>query len=80
MTSRPSGFGRYIKGRPVDTATVQLMQDRTADLFDTQYTVSARHVLGSLTKHRAMLTTLVGNLQHNRLAGCGQPELISIIA
>jgi hypothetical protein len=49
------------KGRPVDTATVQLMQDRTADFFDTEYTVPARHVLDSLTNHRATLTTLVGN-------------------
>ncbi|MGH3808469.1 MAG: helix-turn-helix domain-containing protein [Pseudonocardiaceae bacterium] len=49
------------KGRPVDTATVQLMQDRTADFFDTEYTVPARHVLDSLVNHRATLTTLVGN-------------------
>lgn len=51
------------KGRPVDTATVQLMQDRTADFFDTEYTVPARHVLDSLTKHRTTLTTLLGNAQ-----------------
>ena len=49
------------KGRPVDTSTVQFMQDRTADLFDTQYTVPARQVLDSLRKHRATLTTLVDN-------------------
>jgi transcriptional regulator with XRE-family HTH domain len=49
------------KGRPVDTATVQLMQDRTADFFETEYTVPARHVLDSLTNHRATLTTLLGN-------------------
>jgi tetratricopeptide (TPR) repeat protein len=49
------------KGRPVDTATVQLMQDRTADLFDTQYAVPARHMFDSLTKHRATLTTLLDN-------------------
>jgi tetratricopeptide (TPR) repeat protein len=49
------------KSRPVDTATVQLMQDRTADLFDTQYMVPARHVLDSLTNHRATLTALMGN-------------------
>jgi transcriptional regulator with XRE-family HTH domain len=49
------------KGRPVDTATVQLMQDRTADFFETEYTVPARHVLDSLTNHRATLTALVGN-------------------
>jgi transcriptional regulator with XRE-family HTH domain/tetratricopeptide (TPR) repeat protein len=49
------------KGRPVDVATVQLMQDRTADFFETEYTVPARHVLDSLTDHRATLTTLLGN-------------------
>lgn len=49
------------KGRPVDTATVQIMQDRTADFFDTEYTVPARHVLDSLTKHRTTLATLLGN-------------------
>jgi tetratricopeptide (TPR) repeat protein len=49
------------KGRPVDTATVALMHDRTADLFDTQYAVPARQMFGSLTKHRATLTTLLGN-------------------
>jgi tetratricopeptide (TPR) repeat protein len=49
------------KGRPVDTATVALMQDRTADLFDTQYAVPARQMFDSLTKHRATLTTLLGN-------------------
>ncbi|MBV9730425.1 MAG: hypothetical protein JO309_13670, partial [Pseudonocardiales bacterium] len=49
------------KGRPVDATTVQLMQDRTADFFETEYTVPARHVLDSLTNHRATLTTLLGN-------------------
>ena len=49
------------KGRPVDTATIQIMQDRTADFFDTEYTVPARHVLDSLTRHHATLTTLLGN-------------------
>jgi len=49
------------KGRPVDTATIQLMQDRTADLFDTQYTVPAQHIFDALTEHRATLTTLLGN-------------------
>jgi tetratricopeptide (TPR) repeat protein len=51
------------KGRPVDAATVQLMQDRTADLFDTQYAVPARQMFDLLTKHRAVLTTLLGNAQ-----------------
>jgi tetratricopeptide (TPR) repeat protein len=37
------------------------MQDRTADLFDTQYAVPARQMFDSLTNHRATLTTLLGN-------------------
>jgi tetratricopeptide (TPR) repeat protein len=49
------------RGRPVDTATIQIMQDRTADFFDTEYTVPARHVLDSLTKHHTTLSTLLGN-------------------
>lgn len=49
------------KERPVDTATVQLMQDRTADFFETEYTVPARQVLDSLTNHSATLTALMGN-------------------
>lgn len=49
------------KGRAVDTATIQIMQDRTADFFETEYTVPARHVLDSLTTHRTTLTTLLGN-------------------
>jgi tetratricopeptide (TPR) repeat protein len=49
------------KARPIDAATVQLMQDRTADFFETEYTVPARHVLDLLTTHRTTLTTLVGN-------------------
>ncbi len=49
------------KGRPVDAATVQLMQDRTADLFDMQYVVPAGQLFDLLTSHRATLTTLLGN-------------------
>ncbi|MGH3833102.1 MAG: hypothetical protein ACRDRS_22160 [Pseudonocardiaceae bacterium] len=49
------------KARPVEAATVQLMQDRTADFFETEYTVPARNVLDLLTTHRATLITLVGN-------------------
>ena len=44
------------KGRPVDTATVQLMQDRTADLFHTEETVPARQLLESIAQHRNTLT------------------------
>jgi transcriptional regulator with XRE-family HTH domain len=49
------------KGRPVDTATVQLMQDRTADLFHTEETVPARQLLDSIAEHRTILTTLHTN-------------------
>ncbi len=46
------------KGRPVDAATAQLMHDRTADFFDTEYTVPARQILQQLTQHRATLASL----------------------
>jgi transcriptional regulator with XRE-family HTH domain len=49
------------KGRPVDTATVQLMQDRTADFFHTEETVPACQLLDSLTQHRSTLKTLLAN-------------------
>lgn len=49
------------KGRPVDTATVQLMQDRTADLFHTEETVPARQLLESIAQHRNTLRTLLSN-------------------
>jgi hypothetical protein len=49
------------KGRPVDAATIQLMQDRTAELHDTEHSVPPREVFDSLMKHRATLTTLVDN-------------------
>lgn len=49
------------KGRPVDTATVQLMQDRTADLFHTEETVPARQLLESIAQHRNMLKSLLAN-------------------
>jgi transcriptional regulator with XRE-family HTH domain len=51
------------KGRPVDTATVQLMQDRTADLFHTEETVPARQLLEEIARHRTMLETLLANAQ-----------------
>ncbi|MEC3978613.1 helix-turn-helix domain-containing protein [Amycolatopsis sp. H20-H5] len=47
--------------RPVDSATVQLMQDRTASFFDTEETVPARQVLESLAKHKAIINTLLEN-------------------
>jgi transcriptional regulator with XRE-family HTH domain len=49
------------KGRPVDTATVQLMQDRTADFFHTEETVPACQLLDSLTQHRGTLKALLAN-------------------
>ncbi len=49
------------KGRPVDTATVQLMQDRTADLFHTEETVPARQLLESIAQHRNTLKSLLAN-------------------
>jgi tetratricopeptide (TPR) repeat protein len=50
-----------VKGRPVDAATIQLMQDRTADLYDTEHAVPPRQLFDSLMRHRATLTTLLGN-------------------
>jgi transcriptional regulator with XRE-family HTH domain len=49
------------KGRPVDTATIQLMQDRTADLFHTEETVPARQLLESIAQHRNTLESLLAN-------------------
>ncbi len=49
------------KGRPVDTATVQLMQDRTADLFHTEETIPARQLLESIAQHRNILEALLAN-------------------
>ncbi|HET9256791.1 MAG TPA: helix-turn-helix transcriptional regulator, partial [Pseudonocardiaceae bacterium] len=51
------------QGRPVDAATIQLLQDRTAELHDTEHSVPPREVLDSLMTHRATLTTLVDNAQ-----------------
>jgi hypothetical protein len=51
------------KGRPVDTATIQLMQDRTAELHDIQQTVPAQELFDLLTSHRAALTALRTNTQ-----------------
>jgi hypothetical protein len=49
------------QGRPVDTAAVQLMQDRTADLFHTEETVPARQLLESIAQHRNTLQSLLAN-------------------
>nr|WP_157527290.1 helix-turn-helix transcriptional regulator [Kibdelosporangium sp. MJ126-NF4] len=68
-------------GRPVDSATVQLMQDRTADFFDTERTVPARQVLRALQKHRSVLTALVrntssGSIQHQLAVTLGETEAL----
>ncbi|XVV05911.1 helix-turn-helix domain-containing protein [Actinosynnema sp. CA-248983] len=47
--------------RPVDGATLRLMQDRTADLFQTEETVPARKLLDSLSEHEATLSALLKN-------------------
>jgi transcriptional regulator with XRE-family HTH domain len=49
------------KERPVDTATVQLIQDRTAGFFHTEETVPACQLLNSLTQHRSTLKALLAN-------------------
>jgi transcriptional regulator with XRE-family HTH domain len=58
-------------GRPVDPATIQLMEDRTAEFFETERTVPASQMLDLLTKHRAILSTLISNartdMARNRL-------------
>jgi hypothetical protein len=51
------------KGRPADAATVQLMQDRTADLFHTEESVPARQLLEAIAHHRTTLETLLANAQ-----------------
>jgi transcriptional regulator with XRE-family HTH domain len=48
-------------GRPVDPATIQLMEDRTAEFFETERTVPASQMLDLLSKHRGILSTLIGN-------------------
>ncbi|MBV9141402.1 MAG: helix-turn-helix transcriptional regulator [Pseudonocardiales bacterium] len=49
------------KGRPVDATTVQLMQDRMAELYDAEHAGPPRDVFDTLMRHRTTLTTLVGN-------------------
>jgi|GEM_PF-1975278 len=48
-------------GRPVDAATVQLIHDRTVDLFYTDETVPSRELLESMMQHRKMIKTLLSN-------------------
>ncbi|WP_146060371.1 hypothetical protein [Amycolatopsis sp. CA-128772] len=42
--------------RPVDMATIQLTQDRTADFHDNEHTVPARQLLDGLLRHRAVIS------------------------
>ncbi|MFT7841354.1 hypothetical protein Q5530_34910 [Saccharothrix sp. BKS2] len=55
------------RGRPVDDATVRLMQDRTADLFQTEETVPARQLLSSLSSHEEVLQALLKNVRSEQV-------------
>lgn len=70
------------KGRPVDTATVQLMQDRTADLFHTEETVPARQLLESIAQHRGTLKSLlanarIGSIRHDLAIAMGETDVLT---
>lgn len=70
------------KGRPVDAATVQLMQDRTADLFYTEETVPARQLLESIAQHRTTLQTLLANarvesIRKNLAVAMGETDVLT---
>lgn len=49
------------KARPVDPATVQLIHDRTVDLFYADETVPSRELLDSVMQHRTTIKALLGN-------------------
>jgi transcriptional regulator with XRE-family HTH domain len=59
-------------GRAVDPATVQLIHDRTLDLFYADETVPSRELLESMMQHRTTIETLLANSRtepiRNRLA------------
>jgi transcriptional regulator with XRE-family HTH domain len=59
-------------GRPIDTATVQLMEDRTAEFFEIERTVPAIEIFDDLLKHRSVISLLIegARTEHvrNRLA------------
>jgi transcriptional regulator with XRE-family HTH domain len=59
-------------GRPIDTATVQLMEDRTAEFFEIERTVPATEILDNLVKHRTVVSLLIDGARtddvRNRLA------------
>ena len=70
------------KGRPVDTATVQLLQDRTADLFHTEESVPARQLLEAFAQHRATLETLIANariesIQRDLAVAMGETDVLT---
>jgi tetratricopeptide (TPR) repeat protein len=70
------------KGRPVDTATVQLMQDRTADLFHTEETVPARQLLESIAQHRGTLESLlansrIGSIRNDLAIAMGETDVLT---
>jgi hypothetical protein len=70
------------KGRPVDTATVQLMQDRTADFFYTEETVPARQLLESIAQHRNTLEALLVNsrtesIRHDLEVAMGETDVLT---
>ena len=70
------------KGRPVDTATVQLMQDRTADLFHTEESVPARQLLEAFAQHRTTLETLLANariesIRRNLAVAMGETDVLT---
>ena len=53
------------KGRPVDTATVQLIHDRTVDLFYADETVPSRELLTSAMQHRKAIQALLANSRND---------------
>jgi hypothetical protein len=69
------------KGKHVDAATAQLMHDRTAEFFDTEETVPARHILESLTRHRVTLVSLLANartdgVRHQLTVSMGETDAL----
>ncbi|MGH3975669.1 MAG: helix-turn-helix domain-containing protein, partial [Pseudonocardiaceae bacterium] len=70
------------KGRPVDTATVQLIQDRTTDFFHTEETVPARQLFESMTQHRNTLKALLANapiesIRHDLRVAMGETDVLA---
>jgi tetratricopeptide (TPR) repeat protein len=61
-----------VGDRPVDEATVQLMEDRTLDFFYTEGMAPARQLVELLSRHRETLVSLAKNARvetlRNRLA------------